>query len=192
MGWRVRGRKLPRERLDRISGRRGRHRRRHGVDVVFIAGVVTEVGRHGGGGRGDLRAAAVGVGPANRRRRRRRRLHYRRLRVHRARARVVILALPQLAADKADRYHGSVAADHFLAFAIQLRERVQTTRKSFTAAPGGTRIHGVFQGISEYPPPRRSSTGNSRGIADRDLVLRSRLEFEGTWRKDLLVVFSIA
>lgn len=146
VGWRVRGWELPRERLDRISGRR-RHRRRprrHGVDMVLVAGVVAEVGRHGGGR--DLCAAAVGVGPADRRRRRRRRLHHGRLGVHRVRARVMVLALPQLAADKADRDHGSVAADHFLALAVQLREsadlrvRVQATRKLFTAAPGGTRV----------------------------------------------------
>lgn len=185
VGWRVRGRKLPRERLDRISGRR--HRRRHGVDVVLVAGVVAEVGRHGGG-RGDLRAAAVGVGAADRRRRRRRRLHYRRLGVHRARARVMVLALPQLAADKADRDHGSIAADHFLALAVQLRERDQaTTRKSLTAALGGTRVREFFQGTSVPGALSRETGGEHRRKSrDRDLALRSRLELVRNSKETIL------
>lgn len=130
------------------------------------------------------------VGPADRRRRRRRRLHHRRLGVNRARARVVILALPQLAADKADCDHGSVAANHFSALAVQLREsayplhvRAQGIRKPFTAVPDGTRVPGVFQGIYRAPGCRRfhgKPAEFRRGIVNRDLDLES--ESEGTWR----------
>lgn len=130
VGGRVRGRELPRERIDWIGG--WRHRRRG--EYMLVANAVAEVGRHGG--RGHLRAATVRM----RRRcpdRRERRccLHHRRLGMHRTRARVMILALPQLAADKANRDHGPVAPDHFPALSVQprklacLRDRVLGTRK---------------------------------------------------------------
>lgn len=116
-GW-IRGRELPRERLDRIGGRRHRCR---SIDV-FIANTVVEIGRYSGCG--YLGAAIVGV--CRRRSNCRRRgccLHYRRFRVHRIRARMMILAFPQLAADKADRDHGSIAAYHLsYIFLVQPRE----------------------------------------------------------------------
>lgn len=134
VGGRVRGRELPRERIDRI-GRRC-HRRRG--EYMLVADAVAEVGRYGG--RGHLRAAAVRMRRRRPdRRERRRRLHHRRLGVHRAR--VVVIALPQLAADKADRDHGPVAPDHFPALSVQPRklarprDRVPGTRK---LADGGT------------------------------------------------------
>lgn len=129
VGGRVRGRELPRERIDRIG--RWCHRRRG--EYMILANAVAEVGRHGG--RGHLRAAAVRMchrGPN--RRERRCCLHHRRLRVHRTRARMVI-ALPQLAADKANCNHGPVAPDHFSALLVQPRklarprDRVPRTRK---------------------------------------------------------------
>lgn len=130
VGGRVRGRELPRERIDRI-GRRC-HRRRG--KYMLVANAVAEVGRHGG--RGHLRAAAVRMRRRRPDRRERRcRLHHRRLGVHRTRARVVVIALPQLAADKANRDHGPVAPDHLPALLVQPRklarprDRVPGTRK---------------------------------------------------------------
>lgn len=119
VGWWIRGRELPRERLDGIGGRRDHSR---SIDV-FIANTVADIGRYSGRGGGYLRAAIVGV---CRRRRpdrpgRGRRLHHRSFRVHRVRARL-ILAFPQLAADKADRNHGPVAANHLSIFLVQPRE----------------------------------------------------------------------
>jgi len=115
VGWWIRRRELPRERLDGIGGRRDGRR---GVDVL-VADTVADVGRY-------LRAAIVGV---RRRRRDRRdrpgrgsRLHHRRFRMHRVRARMVVLAFPQLAADKADRDHGPIAANHLSIFLVQSRE----------------------------------------------------------------------
>lgn len=132
VGGRVRGRELPRERIDRIGGRRHRSR----GEYMLVANAVAEVGRHGG--RGHLRAATIRMRPDRwcpDRWERRCCLHHRRLGVHRTRARVMVLALPQLAANKANRDHGPIAPDHLPALSIQprelacLRDRVLGTRK---------------------------------------------------------------
>lgn len=116
VGGRVRGRELPRERIDWIGGRR--HRRRK---YMLVANAVAEVGRHGG--RGHLRAATVRMRRrCPERRERRRRLHHRRFGVHRVHARVMVLALSQLAANKANRDHSSVAPNHLPALLVQPRE----------------------------------------------------------------------
>lgn len=101
---------------------------------MFVANIVDEIRRHGG--RGYLRAAAIGMRwRCPDRRERRRRLHHRRLGMYRTCARMMILALPQFAADKADCDHGSVAANHFPKLPVQprefarLRDRVLRTRK---------------------------------------------------------------
>jgi len=145
---RVRGRELPRERIDWIGGRR--HRRR---EYMLIANAVAEVGRHGG--RGHLRAAIVWC-PERRRcpeRRKRRRCLYHCFGVHRVYAWMMVLALSQLAANKANRNHSSVAPNHLPALLVQPRELACLRDR----VPGTRQLVGILwalQGIHEFPKLR--------------------------------------